>query len=59
MECLEEDITTDDYIGSADVQIKQIWNSNGVKGKGNEVVELYHDNELSAEISIEAKVVPI
>ena len=30
-----------------------------MKGKGTEVVELFHDNELSAEITVESKVVPI
>ena len=59
IQCLEEDLTTDDYIGSADVPIKHIWNYTGVKGKGTEVIELYHDNEVSAEITIESKVVPI
>ncbi len=59
IECLEEDITTDDYIGSADVPIKQIWNQTGVKGKGSDVIELYHENEVSAEITIESKVVPM
>ena len=59
IECLEEDITSDDYIGSADVPIKQISNHTGVKGKGSDVIDLYHENKVSAKITIESKVVPI
>ncbi len=59
IECLEEDITTDDYIGSADVPVKQIWNNTGGKDQGSDVIELYHENEVSAQITIESKVEPI
>lgn len=59
IECLEEDLTTDEYIGSTDILIKRIWNFTGVKGKGTDIIELYHDDEVSAEITIESKVVPI